>query len=364
MFKFDQLRSVHLEITSKCQASCPMCARNHHGGGENPNLIVTEIDLDKFVKIFSTEVLRQLQHLYLCGNFGDPIMSKDLIPMIEYAVSVNDRLKISIHTNGSARTKQWWLDLAASLPEDHMVHFALDGLEDTHHLYRIGTDFNKIIDNAKTFIGAGGRAEWVFLAFKHNEHQIDTARQMAKDLGFVSFNHKATGRFIHEPVFPVVDQQGEFLYNLEPPQVNNIVFINKEKIKKFRYYVDTAEIHCKVQKDKEIYVDALGHMYPCCFLGSANYLHSPESDIIYDYHDAQKKSLNDFIEYLGGWRAVDLSERSIREVIDSEQWQTAWDIYWNEKKLVTCARICGKWDEKLISQYGDQFIGTESFEND
>ena len=364
MFKFEELKSVHLELTSKCQASCPMCARNHHGGQENPNLIIAEIDLAKFMSIFDKEVLRKIQHLYLCGNFGDPIMSKDLIPMIEYAAGINSDLKISIHTNGSARTKQWWRDLARAMPQDHMLHFALDGLADTHHLYRIGTDFDKIIENAGEFISEGGLAEWVFLAFKHNEHQINEARQMAKDLGFVSFNHKATGRFIHEPVFPVLDQKGGFLYNLEPPKVNNIVFIDKEKIKRFRHYVETAEIHCKVQKDKEVYVDALGHMYPCCFLGSANYLHSPENDVIYDYHDAQKKSLEDFIEYLGGWSAVDLTERSIKEIVNSDQWQSAWNIYWNEKKLVTCARICGKWDEKIISQYGDQFIGTEVLRND
>ena len=36
MFKFDQLEIVQVEITNRCQASCPMCPRNIHGGIENP----------------------------------------------------------------------------------------------------------------------------------------------------------------------------------------------------------------------------------------------------------------------------------------------------------------------------------------
>ena len=38
MFKFNELKTVHLEISTRCQASCPMCPRNYHGGLENPNL--------------------------------------------------------------------------------------------------------------------------------------------------------------------------------------------------------------------------------------------------------------------------------------------------------------------------------------
>ena len=34
------------------------------------------------------------------------------------------------------------------------VDFNIDGLEDTNHLYRRNTDFNKIINNAQAFIGA------------------------------------------------------------------------------------------------------------------------------------------------------------------------------------------------------------------
>ena len=35
----------------------------------------------------------------------------------------------------------------------------------------------------KWYIKAGGVARWEFLVFKHNQHQIEEARQLANELG-------------------------------------------------------------------------------------------------------------------------------------------------------------------------------------
>jgi len=359
MFRFNEITTVHLELTTNCQASCPMCARNVHGGPINPNLVITEINLEAFKKIFHTQFLLQLKHIYMCGNFGDPILSNDLINICQYIKDTNSNIMVGIHTNGSARSAQWWKDLYHALPETHMVHFAIDGLEDTHHLYRIGTSFNKIIENAKAFINEGGKAEWVYLSFKHNEHQIEDAKQLAKDLGFIKFNHKASGRFVDNPKFEVNSKNGEFQYYLEAPKKNNITYISANDIKNYKFYVDSAVITCRVQQTKEVYIDARGHLYPCCFLGSAYYLYAPKTHITYDYHEGQREAVLDFINYLGGWESINLHKRSLEDIIDSKEWQSAWNIYWHTKKLVTCSKFCGEWDEKLITQYNDQFIKTE-----
>ena len=46
MYKYEDIRTVHLEITAKCQAACLQCDRNVNGGEINPN-----ISLDEFWKI-------------------------------------------------------------------------------------------------------------------------------------------------------------------------------------------------------------------------------------------------------------------------------------------------------------------------
>ena len=38
MYKLEDIRQVHLEITQKCQAACSMCDRNMNGGALNPHL--------------------------------------------------------------------------------------------------------------------------------------------------------------------------------------------------------------------------------------------------------------------------------------------------------------------------------------
>ena len=188
---------------------------------------INEINLIDFKHIFTAEVLTQLDHIYFCGNYGDPILSNDLLEIVGYCTATNPNLHVAIHTNGSARTTKWWRGLYRVLPKKHCVHFALDGLEDTHHLYRVGTDFNKIIENAREFIACGGTAEWVFLSFKHNEHQIDQARTLASKLGFSSFSHKATGRFLEKPWFDVFDKGGNISYKIEPPTEHKITFVKK-----------------------------------------------------------------------------------------------------------------------------------------
>ena len=48
MYNYSEIKDVHLEITSKCQARCPMCPRRIGGGPLNPLIHLVEINLDTF----------------------------------------------------------------------------------------------------------------------------------------------------------------------------------------------------------------------------------------------------------------------------------------------------------------------------
>ena len=45
MYNYQDITSIHLEVTSKCQARCPMCPRRLHGGPLLEGLDLEEIDL-------------------------------------------------------------------------------------------------------------------------------------------------------------------------------------------------------------------------------------------------------------------------------------------------------------------------------
>ena len=48
MYNLENIKTIHLEVTSRCQASCPMCVRNVQGGIDSSNLTISEITLAQF----------------------------------------------------------------------------------------------------------------------------------------------------------------------------------------------------------------------------------------------------------------------------------------------------------------------------
>lgn len=337
-----------------------MCARNDHGGLSNPLIKLKDWSLDDFKTIINYEVLQQIEHLYFCGNFGDPLVNNNLLEMCEY-VRDNSDILVRIHTNGSLRSEEWWKRLAAAMPKNHVVIFGIDGLEDTHHLYRIGTDWNKIINNARAFIHAGGTAEWAYIKFEHNQHQVEDARKIADEVGFKSFTVKNTIRFL-EPDYPVYDKNGETKYYIKPPTDNVVKFVDKDIIRQFSTWYNSVEIDCQVKQNKEIYIDAFGHLYPCCWMGSTQYQYNKPDTIIYPYKQQSVKEQGEWLSDLGGQDALDLNKVSIKEILDSTAWKTIWDTYWHNKKMLVCAKNCGNTKENMFSKPKDQFIERINFD--
>ena len=358
MFNFSDLKTIHIELTTNCQAKCPMCSRNIHSGIENPLLKIVGWTLEDFKTIINKEVLETVDRIYFCGNFGDPLLNDNLIEICKYAKETSPKTAIGIHTNGSLRNAKWWTELAQSLPQDHCVYFALDGLEDTHKLYRVGTDWNKIIENAKTFIEAGGRANWTYIKFKHNEHQVEECRKIAKEVGFQDFTVKNTSRFLVEPKYDVWDKNRIPIYSLEAPSDTETHFLPKEVIDDYKSVLDEAEIDCHVQKIKEIYIDGFKTLLPCCWLAQTPMTFYDPTHICEDVVNMLRNQYDKMISDFGGIQNIDAT-KGIKNIISSDVWQNIWKKKWNEDKMLMCARTCGKFKTFDISQPQDQFIERE-----
>lgn len=268
MLKYENIRSLHLEISTRCNAACPECPRNFHGADVEQYYPVCDLHLDDAKKILDEHFVKQLNHILINGNYGDFITSRDGLEIVEYLKQVNPNLQIEISTNASGRPN-WWKRLGELKIK---VYFRLDGLKDTHHLYRQYTDFDLIIDNAKKFIAAGGHAVWAFIPFEHNKHQIKTAKALAHELGFKEFQLVDAGR----NTGPVFKRDGSYSHNLG----NYTGSVNFDELYTFHlHYVDKPEItilntehpnrqiDCYAKKNNEIYITANGEVYPCCWLG-------------------------------------------------------------------------------------------------
>jgi MoaA/NifB/PqqE/SkfB family radical SAM enzyme len=340
----NDIHQIHLEVTSKCNAACPMCPRNAFGGKVNPHIVLTELRLSDIQQIFgrSTEALRNLKHLYFCGNYGDPIIAKELLDILSYIRALNPEIQLDIHTNGSARTVLWWKQLGSILskPKDRVV-FGIDGLEDTNHIYRRHTDFSKIIENATALIESGGNAHWEYLVFEHNEHQVEKAKKLAKQLGFKSFILKRTNRFtrqkndivngivLHEK-FDVKDNDGNHVYSIKPSQKYTHDYSDKvlNEFGSFDKYFNITQIECQMEKKHSLYINAEGLVLPCCW--SATKLHTEQ--------------MLDIIQRHGGKEVFNAKLHSIDSIISGPVFQEIMDRISNSEaeKLHVCTFHCGK----------------------
>ncbi len=360
LYHYDDIRIVHLELTHRCNAACPMCARNIHGGALNPDMPLSELSLADIRTILLPDLIARLKRIYACGNYGDPIVARECIEVFRYLRDHGPQLNLCLHTNGSARRPQWWRQLAAIMRQGpHYLRFGIDGLEDTNHLYRRGTDWKTIMRSAAAFIDAGGHAEWDFLVFKHNEHQVEAARQLAREMGFKEFFVRKTGRFLSSGEletsdrFDVLDKQGKFEYWLEQPsnpEYVNPAFGNLEQVKQrygeYQTYLDQVEINCKVAGGKgKIYLSAQGYALPCCWLGA----------VFSESSTAERQQFAELINHYGGSSAVDAKHRGLKQVIEGPLFQQAIPRSWNlqsiaDGKLAICALTCGKEYDPLDHQ--------------
>lgn len=271
----NNITSLHIELTDKCQASCPMCARNINGGPERDFVGKNEITLNNFKEWFPIDWLKNLNNFYACGNYGDPILAKDCLEIFEYVRLINPTTRLSIHTNGSARNIDWWQRLAKVLGNNQEVVFGIDGFSESHQLYRRGTNWHKIIENATNFINNGGIATIDCLVFKHNQLELETFKKTMIDYGFKSVNFKSTQRFYDMEKFPVLDKNLKHEYDLLPPTISpykKTSNIKLEEIAKnieiWNNIVKNSTINPKCVNENTVYVDARGNVSPCCWVGS------------------------------------------------------------------------------------------------
>ena len=246
MISLEEVKVLHLEPTTLCNAGCPQCSRYLDDGSYNHLLPESSIDVDFLSQHLSPKFVAQLDKMFMCGTFGEPAAA-DALQIFSWFRSHSANITLGMNTNGSLRSPGWWRDLAniLNLSQDYVV-FSIDGLEDTNHIYRKNTIWKKIVDNSQAFIDAGGSAHWDMLIFDHNQHQVAQARELAKAMGFRWFRTKVTNRF-------------------DTRQISWLKPVSLPSRRPSQY------ISCRTQVHKEIYLSAHGLVLPCCYIGEELY---------------------------------------------------------------------------------------------
>ena len=336
MYSLDTLSHIDFELSSHCNSKCPQCPRYDMFGNVHKDLNITHLDLN-IIKKLPIEKMKNLKSVSFCGNFGDPLMNPELDKIIEFF----HNKKISICTNASLRNKKWWYELGKN--KNIIVTFCIDGIGKEHELYRRNTSYEKIIENAKSFIQSGGIAVRQFIVFQHNEHQINEAKELSKQLGFKEIKFIYSDRFDTNNTWKVYDNN-EYLYDLKkstkqitlredlgaPEGEKHWKELNKNK----------GQISCMWSERKKIYIHSDGTVYPCCMLGSVSAGKNIEKLML-------KKIIKDY-------KKVDLHHNEFEQIITSDVFQkTLPDTF---KGNPFSHPICIEWCNNSTGKYYKQHL--------
>ena len=383
--QFEAIKQIHIEITNRCNAACPMCARNRFGVASNPNLASAELSFDDCQRIFDKDLCAQVELVMFCGCYGDPIVANATLPTIQY-LKENGVDAIEMFTNGSARDEKWWRELGTQMTgSNDRVVFSIDGLANTNHLYRKGTNFEKIMCNVRAYIGAGGKARWDFLVFQHNQHQIETAQKLATEMGFVGFRLRKTSRFsiphssvtsfrvpvynkwspeleemslTYEKGMPVSIEPDYWLEQPDDPALQNNDSTEKlqgilKDYSDFDTYLNTTTINC-IYKNKfqRLFIGPDAKLWPCSYFYGDLHTHNKR-------HRYREDSVQKVLDVYGH-TFNDLRQIPLKEILEhrwfAEYLTDSWSNGLQDKgnpRLLKCARTCGERFSPILSQTQD-----------
>lgn len=349
LWRYRNISSVHIELSTKCNAACPGCARFIMNSPiVDENLVQTEITFENFKKWFPKEILPQILNWIICGNLGDPLACKDIYKILEY-ICTNTRSNIQINTNGGLGSKLLYSKIGKlffQTPElKRVITFSIDGLEDTNHIYRRNVKWNKVWENLMSYVDTGAKAHWDFLQFKHNVHQVEKAREIANQYGINFILKNPFG--VDGTAMPVYDKNLKFEYSVEHAFNNKFdpyIPASPDYIAPFPIPIkNKGSINCMSKRSEnllgeektiiEIYVDVLGRVMPCCFVGNRMFIrHMSDAVQVQEIQKSigNKNNLNHF---------------SLKEILENK----ILDVYsksWNNKKILICWNQCGKNEEK------------------
>ena len=392
-------QGIHLEITSNCNSRCLDCQRFVQGTDEiNPFIEVGSAGLlDKMFidNIFDTTVSQNARYINFTGTYGDFILHPDCHTIVDkIADNVNkfsqyrlknkltEKLRFMCETNGGLHDEKWWTSLCKIIKQKYdktsVIVFALDGVDDdTHQLYRRGVNFDKVIENAKTCIASGVRCVWSFIAFEHNEHQIEKAKAMAKQLGFHKFKI-IRSRLRHNTNKIKIDNLSQKKKNINKEDIKTISqyaelvipedkqigseYPNKPWYKRsVKENINSTEIECEWFNKRQISIDYTGRVWQCCYFST--FYHYPiqpheskEYDWISDRRDYERLSHYEN-QYADDWNNVKF--HTLSAIMDhrffTNDLNKSFDNTTFDKKfprIVRCGKHCGSEtrsrDEKLM----------------
>ncbi len=177
-------RQIRLEASSACQLRCPLCPV--HSEDAHHQIGIGFLRFAHFKKLLDDNP--SLEEIEL-SNYGEIFLNPQLLQILEYA-----------HERGVHLTAMEGVNLNTVSPEvlEGLVKYrvrslrcSIDGCTNAaYQKYRVNGDLDKVLENVRRidaykeqYRSSLPRLIWQFVVFGHNEHEIEDARRLARELG-------------------------------------------------------------------------------------------------------------------------------------------------------------------------------------
>ena len=285
--KPEELTLIQWEPTSYCNANCLVCPRTDKETMlTQPNIVHTQRhssgdDIQAFIDSAVDPRLKKLKKIVYNGNIGDSMMHPQIDKILIDIDSERPEVGQTVHTNGGGPWAEKFERIGQYISQKNSesAHaninfvFSVDGLEDTNHLYRRNVQWSHILKNAEVLRKHKVEVRWRMNRFEHNAHQVDTARQMAKDWGWdFSLNDGTWGgdtikNLLHKPKDTNLYKEKVKNFNMDFKEEDYIIPNEFPEDKKEYNDVCVWKVHNEIQVVSDMTV------WPCCWTSHYHYLY-------------------------------------------------------------------------------------------
>ena len=191
------IHRVNFEAGIGCRLKCGGCMMRHQmkpGSLSYKDMAWDRrynIPLEKYKVIF--EVFDDYE---FCGNLSDPIYHPDFVKTLKYMKGKN--IKVNFRTNGGGKSKEWWSNVFELCQgENWLWTFALDGLPEDSHKYRINQDGEQVWEMMKYGKELGMEILWQWIVFNYNQDAIKEGHLLAAQYG-IDFDYYHSTRWVDD----------------------------------------------------------------------------------------------------------------------------------------------------------------------
>lgn len=189
---------IHLLMIDKCNAKCIMCGGNYFSSSSGKR-----ISLEDYKKIAQNLEFEFVSAVCLAGA-GDPLLNRDIIPIIAYTNKTYPHIVVSITTNGIGLTRK----ISESVLEQNvaMLNISINAAtKETFKKIMQVDAFDAVCENARYLSeltrtkGRGPALQLSFIANRLNIEELPTLVEVAHSVGARSINVMYT-RFYPERI--------------------------------------------------------------------------------------------------------------------------------------------------------------------